>query len=148
MKILKLNETGEWPTDLDLRYVEEHPEDTSGNAKWIRFLKKKVDQIITDVKEKGIEMSLLNIKGHDEESGPYAIVNIAGREFKIWDVRQQGDTYHENFFIEDFPIDNQEEEGNKPGFAGDVYDLIEGILDYFDKTEKLKIKNYNEWQMI
>jgi len=144
MKILKLNETGE--SNMDLKYVEDNPDNDTESAGWIRYLKSKVDQIIIGVNNADIKISLKDIRMFDRYTGPYATVNIEGKNFKIWDVRQ--DEY-EKLFIEDFPFDNQSEDGNEPGFAGSVDVLIEGIIDYFkmkNENENMKIEKFNDFQ--
>lgn len=123
-KIKKLNETGEWASGLDWLYVKENPDDDSQEANWIRRLADDLEYIISKVEP--IHMEIEDIQGFDLYQGPYAFINIEGKEFKVWT------TGYDELFIEDFPIDNTSEEGLNPGFQGDkeiVADVIKMWVD-------------------
>lgn len=132
--IKKLNETGEWARGLDWLYVKENPDDDSQEANWIRRLADDLEYIIEQIKP--IKMEIEDIQGFDLYQGPYAYINIEGKEFKVWT------TGYNELYIEDFPIDNTSEEGLNPGFQGDkeiVIDVIKMWVD--DEKKQLKIGN-------
>ena len=141
---MKINETGEWASDVDLEYVHQNPDDDSEEASWIKSMESIINQIISGVKDGGFNIELIDIKGFDKYQGPYAIVKIEGKDFKFWGVKEY------ELYIEDFPIDNQTEDGNNAGFVGNVSDIIDTIIQLLEDkksetvTEQIiKFENYN-----
>lgn len=127
-KIKKINETGEWPKDLDWLYVKNHPEDEEQESNWIRRLADDLEYIIDEVQP--INMEIVDIQGFDLYQGPYAIINIEGKQFKVWTTG-----YYE-LFIEDFPVDNTSEEGLNPGFQGEKEMVIDAIKMWVDDKKQ------------
>ena len=126
MKYLKLweqfkaiNETGEWAKDVDLQFVKDNPDADDEFSLTIKDMSERLD----DLKEllNNPEIFLIkDIRGFDVYQGAYAIVSINGREYKIWSV---GDENPDNFWIEDYIIDNTSEKGLRSGFEGDIYEI-------------------------
>jgi hypothetical protein len=102
----KLNETGEWSGDED-------------DVAWMESLQNTVNTIAT---ETGGKLKLIDVRGFDKYQGPYAIVNIEGKRYKIWTMEDQG-----VLWIEDFPYDNTSGEGTKAGFEGTVPEIVNVI---------------------
>ena len=99
-----LNETGEWSGDED-------------DAAWMDSLRDVIEQISDATHEK---LRLIDVRGFDKYQGPYAIVDIDGKRYKVWTMEEQG-----QLWIEGYPVDNTSGEGTKAGFQGDVLDIIE-----------------------
>ena len=137
-RIRKIFETGEWASGVDLKYTEAHPDDDSEECGWIRSLKGHVEMIINEVTDSGVKMKLKDIHGFDLYQGPYAIVNIEGKEFKIW----CNDEYQ--LFVEDFLVDNQSEDGNRAGFLGSAPEIAEAIIMIINTLKSRKKKKVIE----
>lgn len=110
----KLNETGEWANDED-------------DIAWMKGLKSEIQKIESETKGK---LKLLDVKGFDKYQGPYAVVEINGRKYKIWTVGSGFD--NDLLWIENYPVDNTSEEGANPGFMG----TTEIIIDMLNKQSK------------
>jgi hypothetical protein len=125
MKYLKLweqfkaiNETGEWDKDVDLQFVKDNPGADDEFSLTIKDMAERLD----DLKEllNNPEIFLIkDIRGFDVYQGAYAIVSINGRNYKVWSVGENPD----NFWIEDYIIDNTSEKGLRSGFEGDIYEI-------------------------
>jgi len=100
----ELDETGEWSDDED-------------DVAWKNSLRNEVEQISDATHEK---LRLIDVRGFDKYQGPYAIVDIDGKRYKVWTMEEQG-----QLWIEGYPVDNTSGEGTKAGFQGDVLDIIE-----------------------
>lgn len=129
---LKLNETGEWSNDED-------------NITWMDALKSDVKTI--EQKTDG-KLQLIDVKGFDKYQGPYAIVKINGRDYKIWTIGEGGENL---LWIEDYPVDNTSSEDMNAGFMGNVNTIIDmlnngtepqdpeiGHKEYLKQTNQLK----------
>lgn len=127
--VQKLNETGEWASGLDWQYVKDHPEiaDRDDQAAWIKSLADSLEEVQNMLGD-NIKMEIEDIKGFDNYQGPYANININGKHFKVWTME-----FHD-LWIEDFPIDNTSDDGNRPGFQGEPIDIAEAINDYFNTS--------------
>ena len=125
IKNFKLFETGEWSSNVDWKYAQEHPDEQSEEVVLILTLEEKIKYIIELLDEKSI-LRLNDIHGLDIYSGPYAKVTIFGRNYKIW-----LDEVYAFLFVEDFPISNSDEDDRKPGFAGSSYDIAELLNDIY-----------------
>ena len=98
-----LNETGEWSDDED-------------DIAWKKSLRNEIEQISDETHEK---LKLIDVRGFDKYQGPYAIVDIDGKRYKVWTMEEQG-----QLWIEGYPVDNTSGEGTKAGFQGNAFDII------------------------
>ena len=80
-------------------------------------LRKEIDEISVGTNGK---LKLVDVRGFDKYQGPYAIVDIDGKRYKVWTMEEQG-----QLWIEDYPVDNTSGEGTKAGFQGNAFDIIE-----------------------
>jgi len=130
---IKKFETGEWSRDVDWDFVKNNPDDDSEEANWIKNMQSKLEEIDSE------HFEILDIRGFDLYSGPYAIVNILGAKFYVWE--NDGDS----FFIKHFPISNTDE-GENDGFKGYPYE-IESMINDIAEAGSLDIylnsKKYN-----
>jgi hypothetical protein len=117
-----LNETGEWS------------DDDEGIA-WKESLRNELDEISVETHGK---LKIIDIKGFDKYQGPYAIVNIQGKNYKVWTMEEQG-----QLWIENYPVDNTSGEGKNAGFQGDATDIIQ-MLDGNKVSTKDFSYNFNE----
>jgi hypothetical protein len=95
-----LNETGEWAGDED-------------DMAWIDALESEVQKIESETAGK---LKLIDVRGFDKYQGPYAVVNINGRNYKIWTIGSGHEP--DLLWIENYPVDNTSEEGANAGFMG------------------------------
>lgn len=116
-----LQETGEWSGDED-------------DIAWMESLRKEIDEI--SVGSNG-RLKLIDIKGFDKYQGPYAIVDIQGKKYKIWTMED------EQLWIENYPVDNTSGEGKNAGFQGNAFDIIE-MLNKIPVSTKDFNYNFNE----
>jgi len=128
----RINETGEWIGDED-------------DVAWMEALKSEVQKIES---ETGGKLKLIDVRGFDKYQGPYAIVDINGRKFKIWTVGQEGEP--DLLWIENYPIDNTSQEGANAGFMG-TSGIIADMLNGINETpifggEKVSQEMYDELQ--
>ena len=133
MKYIKKFETGEWSRNVDWNFVKDNPDNDSEEANWIKNMQSKLEEIDPE------NFEILDIRGMDLYSGPYAIVNILGKKFEVWEV--DGDS----FFIGDFPISNTDEDEND-GFRGNAYEISSIINDIAEAGSLdiyLNSKKYN-----
>ena len=122
----KINETGEWPRDLDWDYVKKNTQDQDQEATWIRSLE---DQIVTldGTLKKNLNLIIDDIKGFDMYQGPYANVRFeTGSETIYCNVWTQG----EGLFFENFPISNTDEE-EVDGLKGNIDEIAEVLNDNY-----------------
>ncbi len=135
IKEFKLFETDEWSSDVNWNYVKNNPEDDSEESNWIKILADDLEYIQVQLEnEEDIIFEINDIRGHDLYSGPYANVNINGKNYEIW----TGDEYP--LYIMDFPINNSEEDENDV-FKGDKNEVIQAIID--SKPINMASKKYN-----
>ncbi len=99
-----LKETGEWADD----------EEGLAEKQYLRDLIKPIEDKIDF-------FELIDIVGFDKYSGPYALVKILDKEYKIWTSTE------DLLWIEDFPIDNTSKEGLNPGFLGTPQEIIDKL---------------------
>lgn len=100
----KLNETGEWDDeDEELIY-------------WKDELRKELTTVVQKTNGK---LKLLDVRGFDKYQGPYAIVEIDGRRYKVWTTDEK------RLWIEDYPVDNTSSSTTKAGFEGNISDIIQ-----------------------
>ena len=102
----RLIETGEWAGDED-------------DIAWIDALKSEVQKIESETDGK---LKLVEVRGFDKYQGPYAIVDIEGRKYKIWTVGGEYDS--DLLWIENYPIDNTSSEDMNAGFMGTTKTII------------------------
>lgn len=116
----KLNETGEWDHSVDWEYVKEHPEADDECSNWIKSMEESLIEI-SDFLDHPEEFEIKDIEGFDMYQGPYALVEIKGRTYKIW--------YSEGYklWIDNFPVDNTSGEGKRPGLKGFPQEIAEEI---------------------
>jgi len=101
-EIKKLNETGEW--------------DASEGRTWLFGLKYGMKNLQRLTKGKA---KFKSAKGFDMYQGPYAIMNINGRDYTVWTFGEADD-----YWIEDYPVDNTSKiSGYSKGAAGTVKEL-------------------------
>jgi hypothetical protein len=117
IKSFKLYETGEWASNVDWEFAKNNPDDDSEEVLWIKLLERLLTEVINDLNNNKI-FEIINIKGYDTYIGPYAIVRIFGRNYKIWNNTE------DQLWIQDFPISNAEED-ESPGFRGETYEISE-----------------------
>ncbi len=114
----ELNETGEWIDDED-------------DLAWKEALRSEVGRIEAETNGK---LKLLDVRGFDKYQGPYAIVEIEGRRYKIWTTGGfsfDGDG-NNLLWIENYPVDNTSSEDMNAGFMG----TTEAIIDMLNKDSQ------------
>lgn len=142
IKKYKLFETGEWNRRIDWKYTKDNPDDDCEEASWIRGLEETLNEVINELDNTKI-FKIIDIRGFDLYQGPYAMVEIFDKKYKVIEV-----DYPEppGLFIDDFPVDNCSESGYNSGFMGTTYEISEllnnindlgGMKSYFD------IQKYN-----
>lgn len=138
LKTYKLFEAGEWPKDVDWQYVKDNPDDENEETGWISYLWKQLEYIQDELKKmnnsKKIKLEIIDIKGFDNYSGPYATVRIQNDIYKIWTTNFVEDS----LFVENFPINSSEEDG----FIGNYIEIANAISDYYDPLKR-DTKKYN-----
>lgn len=138
MKYLKKFETGEWLKMIDWDYVKDHPENESDEALLIRYMEEKLEEIHDFLEDASI-FKIIDIRGYDTYQGPYAIVSIFNKKYKIWLIE------NEKLWIENFPINNSDPE-NKPGYDGyteDISTLLNNINNIGSIDDYQNIEKYN-----
>jgi hypothetical protein len=80
------------------------------------------------------KFSIIDVKGFDKYRGPYGLVKINGKNYKIWT------TDDDLLWIEDYPVDNTSSEGESAGFKGNVDDIINLINDNYDKNRSTTLR--------
>lgn len=143
MKYIKnftLYEAGEWSSDIDWQYVKDNPDDTSQEAALIRSLEDSLNYIKNELDNPEIFI-IKDIRGFDMYQGPYAMVKIFDRTYKVWI------TDADDLWIDDFPIDNCSDEGKKPGYEGMIYDIADMLNDIINSGGDINLykdtKKYN-----
>ena len=127
----KINEAGDWNKYITWEYVKENPDCYEDECLLIKQLENDIEDITELLTDNSI-FELCDIVGFDLYQGAYAKVKIFNKMYKIWKNEY-------DFFIENFPIDNTDE-NESPGFKGDMYDIAE-VIDNFKLYTK--IKKYN-----
>lgn len=118
----RLNETGEWIGDED-------------DVAWMEALKSEVQKIES---ETGGKLKLKDVRGFDKYQGPYAIVDIEGRIYRIWTV---GSEYgNDMLWIENYPVDNTSQMGANAGFMGTTGAIVDML-----KTNENKLNEDKSW---
>jgi len=102
----KLNETGEW--------------DDSEGKEWLKHLEKSMKKLQSMTKGKA---KFVRARGFDMYQGPVAVVKINGKAYEVWT------TEDDEFWIDDYPVDNTSKRGLRKGFQGDLYDLADVIVN-------------------
>jgi hypothetical protein len=115
----KLNETGEWDESDDEM------------VSWKEHLYNSLKLISQYTEDK---FSIIDVKGFDKYRGPYGLVKINGKNYKIWT------TDDDLLWIEDYPVDNTSSEGESAGFKGNVDDIINLINDNYDKNRSTTLR--------
>lgn len=116
-----LNETGEWADDEE-------------GIAWKDSLKGELE-MLNNMLLPGIPFAIKSIEGFDKYIGPYAIVEIAGKKYKVWTTEEN------KLWIENFPIDNTSKKGQKAGFEGNPMQIASTINFHHSV---LSPKNMNE----
>lgn len=129
-----LLETGEWPSGVDLDYVNDNPDEENEFTEWIKQLKSIIDDIKERMQHSNF-IKLIDIKGFDAYQGPYALVDVIGKKYKIW--ANGGDPMEPTLYIEGFPVTNTNEDQH-PGYIGYEGQIADMLDEYI--TEKI-IKN-------
>lgn len=127
LKNFKLFETGEWSSFIDLNYVLENPDCTDEECAWIKQLLDQLEIIKDNLNNKSI-FEIIDIRGIDMYQGPYASVKIFNKPYTIYQI----DNYGDLLWIKNFPVNNNSEEGNNPGFQGYEYQ-ISNLLNQIDE---------------
>ncbi len=84
---------------------------------WAKGMQEELKHII----EHTNNFKIVDIRLFDKYQGPYAIVQIKGKQYKIW--ADEGGKY----WIDNFIIDNTSEEGLMPGFLGTIDKIIDTL---------------------
>ena len=113
----KVNEDIFWANDINLKYVEEHPEADDKISNSIKNLKKEIDNISNNIPNSRFET--MDIVGVD--NNPCGIVKIDGVQYNMFQVNEI------NFCIENYIIDNTSSNGFKPGYNGTANEIAEII---------------------
>lgn len=142
IKEYKLYETGEWNRHIDWKYVKDNPDDEREEVIYIKELNRKLEEIIKYLDNKSI-FDIIDIRGFDMYSGPYALVNIFNKRYKIW-----LDEVYGGLFIEDFSINTNTGTDRIPGFSGfedEIADMlnelnkVNGDIELYKNTQKYNI---------
>lgn len=112
----QINETGEW-------------EDDDEGIAWKDALKGILNTIERVTHGK---LRLIDVRGFDKYQGPYGIVEIEGKKYKIWAI--EGGM----LFIENYPISNSQEGQNK-GFEGSAQDVVDLVSDKYDPNQSITL---------
>lgn len=115
----KLNETGEWDESDDEM------------VSWKEHLYNSLKLISQYTEDK---FSIIDVRGFDKYQGPYGLVKINGKNYKIWT------TDDDLLWIEDYPVDNTSSEGESTGFKGNVDDIINLINGNYDKNRSTTLR--------
>ena len=123
-----------WNRNIDLKYVNEHPDDKSEEADWIRILNSKLEEVIENLMDSGVRdpetFTIVNIEGQTFfNEGPIATVRIFGKEYEVIEVDYPNEP---GLKIEEFPVDNTSDEGYSEGFTGteeEVAEMLKGVAD-------------------
>lgn len=110
----RVNETGEWNRDMNWQKVKGMSADEIQNdeqADWIAALEAQLSML----QNEGVDLEIIDIKGYDMYQGPFATVEIKGKQgtFNIWTAE------HDELFIEDWPNGNTDR-----GFVGTPEEII------------------------
>lgn len=142
IKEYKLYEAGEWNRSIDWQYVKDNPDDDSEEVIYIKELDRKLQDVIEQLDNKSI-FDIIDIIGFDMYSGPYALVNIFNKRYKIW-----LDEVYGVLFIELFPIDTNQDTDRMPGFSGfedEIADMlndlnkVNGDIELYKSTKKYNL---------
>jgi len=148
MKYIKefklIKETGEWPRGVDLQHVLNNPDDDDEASMWITLLYDLVNMVKNGLNNPSI-FEIIDIRGFDLYTGPYAIVKIFGKRYKIWN------NFEDELTIADFPINNMDKdlttldysEGGFRGHADEIAGLLNEIEEYGSIELYLDTKKYN-----
>lgn len=112
----QINETGEW-------------EDDEEGVAWKDALKGMLNTIERVTHGK---LRLIDVRGFDKYQGPYGIVEIEGKKYKVWAI--EGGM----LFIENYPISNSQEGQNK-GFEGTAQDVVDLVSDKYDPNQSVTL---------
>lgn len=91
-----------------------------------------LEQVLNTMSDKlniGSNFEIKDIRLFDKYQGPYAVVNIFGKSFKIWMLNEHG---YDELYIENFPINNMSEDDN-PGYRASPEKIIDMIIDLDQK---------------
>jgi hypothetical protein len=138
IKQFRLFETDEWNRDINWNYVKENPDDDSEEALWIKLLDDILNNIIINLNDPET-FEIVDIRSYDLDIGPYAIVKIFGKIYKIWNIQEQ------DLWIDNFPINNSEPDEN-PGLKGywsDISDILNKIIESGGIEVYMNAKKYN-----
>jgi len=143
MKYIKkfklIKETGEWNRNIDLDYVKENPDDDSEEANWIKYLLNLLEDIINDLSDPNV-FKIIDIRVFDLYQGPYAIVKIFDKNYKISIIDNTV------LWIDNFPVDNTSSYNTNPGFQGrklSISKLLNQIIEAGGIEVYKNTKKYN-----
>jgi len=109
-----VNEAGEWNKDMNWQKVKGMSNTEIENdeqANWIAALEAQLSML----QNEGVDLEIIDIQGYDMYQGPFATVEIKGKQgtFNIWTAE------HDELFIEDWPNGNTDR-----GFVGTPEEII------------------------
>jgi hypothetical protein len=119
----KINETGEWPSDLDWQYVKDNPDDVDEYTSRIKYMADQMEDL-KEILPEGFPFELINVEGFDNYQGAYATVKINDRNYKVWDAGEGID----ELWIEDYKLDNTSEDNKRAGFQGNIHEISEALV--------------------
>jgi hypothetical protein len=121
----KLNETGEWPRDIDWDYVKDNPDDVDEYTSRIKGMADAMENL-KDYLPDGFPFELKDVVGFDNYQGAYAIVVINGSTYSVWEASEEG--FGDIFWIDGYKMDNTSGEGKKAGFQGTIDEIAEALI--------------------
>ena len=127
----KINETGEWDRSVTWEWVKENPEEAANDdqGSMILDLEEKLNMLESELAPPpaGVTIEIVDIIGFDNYQGAYAWVKINDKKYKVWATDNGG------LWIENYPVDNTSEKGNRAGLEGFPHEIAEIIADH-EKT--------------
>lgn len=128
-EVTKINETGEWPSDVDWEFLKNNRDlaDTDEFVAGIQYIEDLCSNI-EDFLPENFPFEIVDIKGFDNYQGAYARVKINGKEYSIWGTDVQGQVW-----IENYKFDNTSSDDTRGGLQGFPEFVAEKIIE----TEKI-----------
>jgi len=123
LSVGKLNETGEWPSDVDWEYVKNNPDDVDEYTSRIKYMADQMEEL-KEILPDGFPFELIDVRGFDNYQGAYATVEINGITYKVWEA---GDGVG-ILWIEGYKMDNTSGEDMRAGFQGTLDEIAEALI--------------------
>jgi hypothetical protein len=117
----KLNETGEWPSNIDWQYVKDNPDVVDEYTSRIKDMADAMEEVKASLPD-NFPFELKYVVGFDNYQGAYAIVKINGSSYKVWEMEEN------LFWIENYKLDNTSGEGLSAGFQGNTSDITDALI--------------------